>query len=342
MKTKMKRKMKTRRGPSARLVLETLAALVKVRLLGRKIPIFVEWNVTFRCNLRCRYCAAFEVDRPELGTEAICAGLDELWWLGTRWITFGGGEPLMRKDLSTILEHAKQRGFQVFLSTNGWFLPQRRAELEWIDHVNLSLDGGPEVHDAVRGDGAFDKTVEAIRVCNEEGVPASLQCVLSSLNLDAIDDVIAVASEHGVPVMFQPATQRLDSSTKRNPIAPAVDAYREAMARLIALKRQGAPIRNSLPGLRHLARWPDPTPIWCSAGIVTCSIEPDGTLVACHQAQVGAFLKGGEPTGTLTERYAAARIPQHCVQCWCAPVVELALLFSLEPGVIWNALRTFL
>ena len=317
-------------------------ALAKVRLFRSQIPLFVEWNLTFRCNLRCQYCGAYNVECDELDTEAVRNGLDTLWKLGTRWVTFGGGEPLLRKDIDDILAYAKEKGFQVYLSTNGILIPKKRDVLRWVDHANLSLDGGRDVHDAVRGKGSFDKVIEALHVCREIALPVSLQCVLSSHNLDCVDEAIGIASEHAVPIMFQPATKWLDSSTKPNPIAPPVAEYRKTIAGLIERKKQGAPVRNSVLGLRHLAHWPDPTPIWCSAGRLTATIEPDGAMLACHQCQVGSFLKGARRGGDLALQFREMPRPKGCVQCWCAPVVELALLFTLRPRAVLNALRMFL
>ena len=334
--------MANRLDISALQTVKTLVALARIRFLGARIPLFFEWNLTFRCNLRCKYCGACDAPSDELNTESVKAGLDGLTTLGTRWVTFGGGEPLLRKDLGEIVQHAKEKGFQVYLSTNGSLLSKNRGILEYVDHVNLSLDGPASVHDAVRGKDAFKRTLEGIAVVRESNASASLQCTLSSLNLEHIEETVAIAIEQGLPVMFQPATQWLDSSRKPNPIAPEVDAYRETVARLIELKRAGAPIRNSIPGLRHLARWPDATPIWCSAGLLTCSIEPDGTMLACHQLEVGRFLKGKAGSGPLPEQFKMLPLPGGCGQCWCAPIVELALLLSFKPGAVLNALRMFL
>lgn len=329
-------------GRTAEKVAHMAGAWVKVRVLRKRVPLFLEWNLTFRCNLRCKYCGACDARGAELGAEEVQRGLDALRELGAGWVTFGGGEPLLRKDISEILRHAKQKGFYVYLSTNGILLPEKAEALQWVDHVNLSLDGGREVHDEVRGDGSFDKTIDAIALCRQQGVDTSLLCVLSSYNLDHTEEVLALASQYGLYAMFQPATQWLDSSTEPNPIAPPVEKYRQTIEHLIRRKRQGAPIRNSVTGLRHLAHWPDPTHIWCSAGLLTCTVEPDGAMLACHQAQAARFLRGEAVPGEMKTQFATLLRPTSCAQCWCAPLVELALLFSLRPEPVYNALRILL
>lgn len=316
--------------------------LFRTRVLKQRLPLFLEWNLTFRCNLRCQYCGACNAPSNELGLDEIRHSLDTLRALGAGWVTFGGGEPLLRSDIGEILCHAKSLGFQVFLSTNGSLLPRKAEVLRYVDHVNLSLDGGRETHDAVRGAGAYDQVLAAMETCQNVAMDTSLQCVLSSYNLDKTDEVLAVAREHKLHVMFQPATQWLDSSTSPNPVAPPVGPYREAIEGLIRRKQEGAPVRNSIAGLRHLSKWPSPAGIWCSAGILTCTIEPDGAMLACHQAQVGLFLRGDTAPGDAGLQFRSLVRPRGCTQCWCAPLVELALLFSLKPEPIWNALRVLL
>lgn len=324
-----------------RAIAELVATLVRVRLLQRRFPFFVGWNLTFRCNLDCAYCGTAAARGAELDTREVLEGLDALWRLGARWVTFGGGEPLLRNDIGEILQHARQKGYRTFLSTNGLLLPRKANEVRGIHHVNLSLDGREDAHDSVRGRGAYAATIEGIEFCKIEGIPVSLQCTLSAINLASVEDVANIAEQYHVPVMYQPATQWLDSSTESNPIAPPVAEYRAAIQKVVELKKRGKPIRNSFTGLRHLACWPDPTGIWCGAGQLMCEVEPDGTLLACHQAQVGMFLRG-EITrqDSLGERWEQIAAPAKCRQCWCAPVVELALLFSLRLEAVYNAVRT--
>jgi MoaA/NifB/PqqE/SkfB family radical SAM enzyme len=92
------------------------------------VRLFVLWSITFRCNLRCQYCAAFEVRRDELGTDEVLAGLDTLRAIGARWVTSGGGEPLVRKDIGEIVRHARGAGTD-FLAATGRG-PERDARVQ--------------------------------------------------------------------------------------------------------------------------------------------------------------------------------------------------------------------
>jgi MoaA/NifB/PqqE/SkfB family radical SAM enzyme len=320
----------------------SLFALVRgVTGIGRT-PLFISWNLTFRCNLRCAYCGAADAPRRESSTEEIKAGLDQLYRLGGRWVTFGGGEPLLRRDLGELIDYAKQRRFQVFLSSNGSFIPERIDELRPVDNINLSLDGPQQIHDTIRGAGAFDATLRAAESLQKAALPFSFQCVLANHNLNCVEETLLLAKEQGAWMMFQPATQWLDSSTKPNPFAPPVDAYRETIKHLMQLKKAGLPVANSKAGLRHLMQWPDDRAIRCLAGRLMVSVEPDGTMISCHQCEVARFLKATDaPNNSLTEQFLQTKPPRGCVQCWCGPIVELALVCSLHPEAIWNTLRRF-
>lgn len=316
--------------------------LLKVMVgLGRS-PLFISWNVTFKCNLRCAYCGAVDAPHREWDTEKITRGLNDLYLAGARWITFGGGEPLLRSDIGTLINAAKSIGFTVFLSTNGRFVPDKIELLRQVDNVNLSLDGPETVHDTVRGTGAFADTIKASEALREHNIPFSYQCVLAKHNLHCLKEALEIAQKQGAWMMFQPATQWLDSSMAPNPVAPPVDAYRNAIAELVALKDAGAPVANSKAGLRHLALWPGHAPIRCLAGRLMAVVEPDGALLSCHQCEVERFLKADENDETdMGKQFRNAPLLPSCGQCWCAPVVELALICSLKPEPILNTLRRF-
>jgi len=314
-------------------------AWLKTRVLRRKVPLLMSWNLTFKCNLRCHYCASPTLKVPELKTQEILDGIDAFYKLGTRWVTFSGGEPLLRNDIGTIVNHAKDKGMVVFISTNGTLVPRRMDQIQRVDRITISLDGGPEAHNTVRGERAWADATDGIRAAQAEGIPVACTCVLSSENLGTVDELLELAAELGVNVMFQPATQWLDSSDKPNSLAPEPEAYRAAIDLLIERKNAGARIANSLAGLRILRRWPEPTPIRSTAGWVTCTIEPDGKLIASHITSGAVLEKPREDDAPPWEHYAGLHAPDSVEHPWCGPILELDLVFSLSPSAIVNAIR---
>lgn len=315
------------------------SALARAQLLGKRTPLFVGWNITFHCNLRCEYCYSPYLKYPELKTAGVIDGLNELHRLGMRYLTFSGGEPLLRNDIGEVVRHAKGLGVTTFISTNGSLLARRIDDVAEVDRLTISLDGPSEVHNQVRGAGAFEDAVVAVKLARSREIPVALTCVLSKHNLDSIDAVLDVAREHGSMVMFQPATLWLDSSDKPNPIAPEPGPYREAVSRLMALKRAGAPITNSLAGLRVLMHWPDPVRVRTFAGLLCCTVEPDGKVLSSHLTEAGSLVKEHRLGKTLAEEFASSSVFTHTDQPWCGPILEMDLILSGQPGAVWNAVR---
>ena len=79
--------------------------------------------------------------------------LDQLAASGTLFLTFSGGEPLLRKDFFELLEHARALGFDVKIKTNAILLGEHEAirirDLG-VRQVQISIySHRPEVHDAM-------------------------------------------------------------------------------------------------------------------------------------------------------------------------------------------------
>lgn len=308
-------------------------------LLGRRVPLLTAWNLTFHCNLRCHYCACPDLHVPELKTPQVLEAIDAFHRLGMRWVTFSGGEPLLRNDIGKIIDHCKDLRIVTYLSTNGTLLPRRIQAIKRLDKITISLDGPEPIHDAIRGKGSFNQAETAIALAQDHGIPVGLTCVISSHNVDCVEQVLELASRMGVHCMFQPATPWLNSHTAPNPITPETKPYRMALDRLIALKRAGAPIANSMPGLRYLRGWPDPQPIRSSAGRLTCTVESDGKVLASHITQTAEIETPIADDKTPWERFLDIDLPKYNDRSWCGPILELDLLFALRPGAIWNMLR---
>ncbi|MCX8065800.1 MAG: radical SAM protein [Candidatus Hydrogenedentes bacterium] len=315
-------------------------AWLLTRVLGKKNPIFAEWNITFRCPFKCKYCGANEVsDIKELDTEEAKEFLEELYKIGIRWITFGGGEPLVRTDIEEILHYSKRLGFRVYLSTTGLFIERLKNIEKCVDHINLSFDGPEEVQDEVRGVGSYKRLFEVVKYCKEKKISTSFLCVISSSNIGSIEFVIEKAKEVRIPVMFQPATLHLDSSTSPNPIAPPVEEYRKVVEKVILAKKNGAWIRNSLSGLKYLANWPNQASIWCPAGRLSITIEPDGTILSCHLYELEKIRSEFESDGgsrNISKLIQKLVVPVNCNRCWCAPLVELSLIWTLDYQALKN------
>ena len=107
-------------------------------------------SVTDRCNLRCAYCMPAEgldwLPRPELLTDDEMVRLVGLavTRLGITEVRFTGGEPLLRRGLTRIIEQvaALTPRPEISLTTNGIGLDRLAGPLHaaGLDRINVSLD----------------------------------------------------------------------------------------------------------------------------------------------------------------------------------------------------------
>src|SRR3979490_3357652 len=88
------------------------------RAAAMGIPIAVQFDLTYRCNERCVHCYLDHEDHGELSTREVEEVLDQLAEAGTLFLTFSGGELLLRKDFFPLLAHARRLRFDVKIKTN--------------------------------------------------------------------------------------------------------------------------------------------------------------------------------------------------------------------------------
>ena len=166
------------------------------------------WIYTnYDCNLRCSYCVAKSspnAARRSIGLSNATQLVDEAVALGFDHVFFTGGEPFLLPDIYDMLAHASARVTTSVL-TNAMLLRGARLEkLKAIQHPNLiiqvSLDGGAaEHHDAYRGKGTWDKTVEGIRLLQDAGFDVRLSLTETPANSAHLEQAHAFRRSLGIP-----------------------------------------------------------------------------------------------------------------------------------------------
>lgn len=149
----------------------------------------VIWNLIRRCNLTCKHCYALSADHDyagELSRDEVFNVMDDLKTYGVPVLILSGGEPLMRPDIFDIAERSRAMGFYTGLSTNGTLIDQAMAEriaATGFNYVGISLDGLRETHDRFRRlDGAFERSLAAVRLLHARGVKVGLRFTMTALN----------------------------------------------------------------------------------------------------------------------------------------------------------------
>lgn len=149
-------------------------------------PVAVNFHVNRACNADCRFCFATFRDVPgQARTDEALGVIDALVDAGCEKLNFAGGEPTLRRDLGTLLRHAKARGLVTSLVTNGFRLDALLDDhAEALDWVGLSVDSGDEAVQAALGRGKGGHVARSIRLadrCRDEGVRVKLNSVVTTL-----------------------------------------------------------------------------------------------------------------------------------------------------------------
>jgi MoaA/NifB/PqqE/SkfB family radical SAM enzyme len=166
----------------------------------------VMWDITPRCNLRCRHCyaAALYESKPvrELTNPELYQVLDNILTVGAENLSFYGGEPLLRKELPALIAACRSRGVAIQVVTNGTMLCRPVAESLFaagLSGLAVSLDAAtPDTYRLVRGSERFAQVLaNAKAAIGIGGGPISLGFVLSRLNVHELPDMIRLAVEMG-------------------------------------------------------------------------------------------------------------------------------------------------
>jgi cyclic pyranopterin phosphate synthase len=168
-------------------------------------------SLTDRCNFRCFYCLPH--GEPPIAPKSEMLSYEEIEYacsifvsLGIEKIRLTGGEPMMRRDIETIiakLSLLKPRLLDLALTTNGYFLPGRAAELKaaGLDRITISIDSlKPDVFKKMTGVDVLDRVLEGIEAAKSARLtPIKVNAVIVRGHNDTeVADFAAFAREHDI------------------------------------------------------------------------------------------------------------------------------------------------
>jgi cyclic pyranopterin phosphate synthase len=152
---------------------------------------YLRISVTDRCNLRCTYCMPEEgirlLNHKEILTfDEICEFTRTAVAAGVTKVRITGGEPLVRKGISTLVGMiAEIQGISdLSMTTNGVLLKQFARELKssGLQRINISLDTVDPVRftEVTRGGSIID-VFDGIEAAREAGLfPIKINCVIKN------------------------------------------------------------------------------------------------------------------------------------------------------------------
>lgn len=170
----------------------------------QEAPFIVIWELTRACELKCLHCRASAQNRRdprELSLKEGKALIDEIYNMNNPILVLTGGDPLMREDVFEIIQYAVRKGVRISMTPSATPNVTKEA-IQTAKDIGLSrwafsLDGpNREIHDHFRGtDGSFDLTMNAIRHIHEFQLPLQINTVISTYNIDYLDEMAQLVEQ---------------------------------------------------------------------------------------------------------------------------------------------------
>jgi uncharacterized Fe-S cluster-containing radical SAM superfamily protein len=176
-------------------------------------------NTGTLCNITCAHCYIESSPRNDalayISAAEVAMFLHEAQAseLPLREVGFTGGEPFMNPDFLEMLEDTLRRGFHALVLTNAMKpMMNQAAGLQALHAhygdkltIRVSLDHpDPTIHDAERGAGSFERTLEGLRFLAKHGFRlhiAGRAAFGSNDQAKLRADFAALFVAHGIPVM---------------------------------------------------------------------------------------------------------------------------------------------
>lgn len=242
-------------------LIKKMAYLTKWQIsvwLGSRRPLQSVIFILDKCNLRCKHCSVYAISQPRIKTlQQIKEELEYCYNLGSRFVDFEGGELYFWKDkqgertytIDDVIDLAHQVGFWTVTITTNAQIPfnDSRADYVWV-----SMDGIYGWHDAIRGEGTFKRLEENIKRYKSAPKTASVcvNMVINNINYKGLDETLEYVNDSpyidGISINFHTPF----SETEQLYLEPEI--RNGIIDRLIAFKRKGYPIVNSVSGLKAM------------------------------------------------------------------------------------------
>lgn len=171
-----------------------------------------QWHLTDKCNFRCKHCYQDDYSFNGLSFTKQLGILDQLnnfaqtskkYNAGFKaHINFTGGEPFLREDFLELIAKTKEKNaFTYGILSNGYLLPQPRLEtLKKLNpkFIQISLEGGKDVNDSIRGKGSYKKITLALKTYSKLRIPVLISFTANAQNYREFPRVVKTARKYKV------------------------------------------------------------------------------------------------------------------------------------------------
>ncbi|KAA0012765.1 pyrroloquinoline quinone biosynthesis protein PqqE [Billgrantia pellis] len=264
---------------------------------GIGAPLWLLAELTYRCPLQCAYCSNpldFAAYRDELTTGEWIDIMRQARAMGAVQLGFSGGEPLVRRDLETLVGEARRLGFYTNLITSALGLDEARIMAlreAGLDHIQISLQAGDaDMAAAVAGSPkAHAKKLAMARAVKAAGYPMVLNVVLHRHNIDDLDAIIALCDSLGADAVELANCQMYGwAQLNREGLLPSREQLEVAEATTARWRERLAAKGRDMRLLFVVPDYYAERPKACMGGwgAIFMTVAPDGAVLPCHSARM--------------------------------------------------------
>ncbi len=302
--------------------------------------------ITNRCNATCPFCPWRFSKGNELSTSEIQNLYKQASHLGFTLNFIWGGEPLLRNDLTEVVQFSNECGLSTSVFTNGYLLAKHHEFARYCDALIVSLDAGDESHDAIRGTKNLIentiKGIELIKISYPE-VEIFANCLLSRLNPGRIPGIMELAKELEITVFFSPVLYDERFQCGEPPIQipdlrKSMDALREDYLLIKEYKRRGYPVNNSSFSMDFFIQ--KRTSYQCYWPHICLTVYPEGNIEDCMTRTFFGNLRHQclkEILNSPSSRTLQSKIRQCSRACHNLDSIEASGVWELR----WDSLRNY-
>ncbi len=309
---------------------------LEVKYLSRSWPIWVDFRVTYRCNLRCWYCNMPDTRIPEMSTDDVKRAIDKINAPG-RVVLLTGGEPLVRNDIGEIVDYfVYHSDLEVRFNTNLLLLRKRYDEVKNCDGFFFSLDGTRETHEKNKGEGSWKGVEEGLSVLHgDRRGKISMTVITANTTMDDVKFVLDTCARFEILPAFQ-IVRHYELSKSSKSISPDMTKAVKIFEYLHEQRARGFPMMNSRKGLLGQISLAEGTlEAKCFSGKLLCTVDADGLVGLCFsRPRNRQFLDIANPEVTFESALEALlEVKPHnnrCTDCTCMAPIEFSLCNPLN------------
>lgn len=166
-----------------------------------RTPIECKIELTYKCNLACKYCNMINSKSDELSTENIKDLVDQLRDLGVIKLSLTGGEIFLRKDIFEIIDYCANKGFVLILQSNGILIDDEIINfLKKYKNILLKISfhsvDSEKFDDFTQVNNSYDLLIEKLNILDESGIKFKLLFNVTSDNECDYDKTIKFFEEN--------------------------------------------------------------------------------------------------------------------------------------------------